>query len=264
MIIDAHCHLGAWPQFHVPDASLATILRTMDQLGIARAIAAPLASLIGLAELGFREGLAAYRESRGRILLYAVFDPRWSDSLDFVRRSLQEPAVVGIKIHPAMHEYPADDDCWRGVWELAAERRLPILSHSWCVSDYNPVQKYAQPHLFARYMREFPQVPLILGHAGGRYEGHLAAAALARAHENVYLDLAGDSYGLGLVEYLAAQVGADRILYGSDLTWIDPRTQLGMILDADVPAVAKQKILGETAARLFGLSATASICDVHA
>jgi hypothetical protein len=37
-----------------------------------------------------------------------------------------------------------------------------------------------------------------------------------------------------------------------------------MILDADVPAVTKQKILGETAARLFGLSATASICDVHA
>jgi hypothetical protein len=41
---------------------------------------------------------------------------------------------------------------------------------------------------------------------------------LAIAYDNVYLDLAGDGYALGLVEYLVAQVGAERILYGSDLT----------------------------------------------
>jgi uncharacterized protein len=254
MIIDAHCHLGAWSQFHVPDASVATILRTMDRLGIERAIAAPLLSLVDQAEMGLREGLAAHRESRGRILLYTVFDPRRPDSLAFVRRSLDEPAVVGIKIHPAMHQCAAADDAWRPVWELAAERRVPILAHSWCVSDYNPLQKYAQPHLFARYVREFPEVALILGHAGGRYAGHLAAVALARAHENVYLDLAGDSYSLGLVEYLTAQVGGARILYGSDLTWIDPRTQLGMILDADIPAVDKAHILRDNAVRLFRLT----------
>ena len=253
MIIDAHCHLGVWPQFHVPDASLATILQTMDRLGIEQAIAAPLPSLIGQAELGLREGLAAHRESRARILLYSVFDPRTPDSLEFVRRSLEEPAVVGIKIHPAMHECRADDDCWRRVWELAASSRLPILTHSWCISDYNPTQKHAQPALFARYAREFPEVALILGHAGGRYEGHLAAAALAQAYDNVYLDLAGDSYGLGLVEYLVSQVGAARILYGSDLTWIDPRTQLGMILDADISEGDKANILRDNAVKLFRL-----------
>lgn len=94
---------------------------------------------------------------------------------------------------------------------------------------------------------------MILGHAGGRYEGHLAAAALARAHPNVYLDLAGDGYALGLVEYLVAEVGAGRILYGSDLTWIDPRTQLGMILDAEIPEADKAKILRDNAVRLFRL-----------
>jgi predicted TIM-barrel fold metal-dependent hydrolase len=253
MIIDAHCHLGDWSQFHMPDVSPATMLRIMDRLGIERAIAAPLPSLVGQFALGWSEGLRAYRESRGRILLYAVFDPRGPDSLDFVRRSLDEPAAVGIKIHPAMHQCPADDDRWRPVWELAADRKMPILTHSWCISDYNPTQKHAQPSLFGRYVREFPNVALILGHSGGRHEGHVAAAALARAHDNVYLDLAGDCYSLGLVEYLVAEAGADRILYGSDLTWIDPRTQLGMVLDSDITDDDKNLILRGNALRLFRL-----------
>jgi predicted TIM-barrel fold metal-dependent hydrolase len=173
------------------------------------------------------------------------------DGLEFVRQSLAEPAVVGIKIHPSFHQISAADDCWRPAWELAAAQGVPILTHSWCVSDYNPVQRYSQPTLFGRYVREFPEVGLILGHAGGRYEGHMAAAALARDHENVYLDLAGDCYSLGLVEYLVAEVGAERILYGSDLTWIDPRTQLGMILDAEVTDEDKALILRDNALRLF-------------
>ncbi len=253
MIIDAHCHLGVSPQFFLPDASVGTMLRVMDRLGIERAIAAPMASLSGQAEWGWREGLQAYGESGGRILLYAVFDPLAPASLDFVRRSLGEPAAVGIKIHPSLAQCPADDDRWRPVWELAADRRVPILSHSWSISDYNPVQKYSQPALFARYVREFPKVSLILGHSGGRYEGHVAAAALARQHANVFLDLAGDCYSLGLVEYLVAQAGADRILFGSDLTWIDPRTQLGMVLDAELSDFDKVCILRENALRLFCL-----------
>jgi predicted TIM-barrel fold metal-dependent hydrolase len=48
-----------------------------------------------------------------------------------------------------------------------------------------------------------------------------------------------------------AEVGAERILYGSDLTWIDPRTQLGMILDAEVTDEDKALILRDNALRLF-------------
>ena len=253
MIIDAHCHLGFSPQFHLPDASVATLLRIMDHLQIERAIASPLTLLSGLREPGWDEALHAHHESGGRVLLYTVFDPRTPASLDFVRRSAKETAVVGIKIHPSMHQCPADDDRYRPIWEFAATARLPILTHSWCLSDYNPPQKYSQPALFARYVREFPEVALILGHAGGRYEGHLAAVALAQAGPNVYLDLSGDVYGLGLIEYLVARLGSRRILYGSDLTWLDPRPALGMILDAEVSAADKTNILRDNALQVFHL-----------
>jgi uncharacterized protein len=254
MIIDTHCHLDDTSRFIVPDASLATLLRTMDRLGIERGINAPALMFTTTPDEGLRQGLAAYRESHGRILLYTLYHPYEPDSLAFVRRSLEEPAVVGIKIHPAVHLCPADDERWRPLWELAAETATPILTHSWCASDYNPAQKHSQPALFAKYVSEFPSVALILGHSGGRYEGHLAATALARTHSNVYLDIAGDIYGLGLIEYLVAQAGADRVLYGSDYQWFDPRSQLGMILDAAISPADKAKILRDNAIKLFGLT----------
>jgi len=60
---------------------------------------------------------------------------------------------------------------------------------------------------------------------------------------------------------LVEQAGADRILFGSDLTWIDPRTQLGMILDANISIEAKSQILGQNAARVFALQAETSATD---
>ena len=65
------------------------------------------------------------------------------------------------------------------------------------------------------------------------------------------LDTAGDCYTLGLIEYLVQQAGADKVLFGSDLTWIDPRTQLGMIYDADITAEAKQRILRRQCRRVI-------------
>ena len=37
------------------------------------------------------------------------------------------------------------------------------------------------------------------------------------------VDLAGDYYDNGLVEFLVHHVGADRVIFGSDVNWIDPR-----------------------------------------
>lgn len=258
MIIDAHAHLGRSPQFHFPDISVERMLQVMDALQIERAICSHLAMLYGAWDLGFRESVEAHRETGGRILLYAVYDPCQPQGLSFVERCLDQEGFVGVKIHPSIHRCYADDDRYEAVWQFAARRKLPILTHSWDISEQNPAQKFSFPARFERFVAAYPEVALILGHAGGRYHGHKAAAALAARYKNVLVDTAGDCYTLGLIEYLVEQVGADRVLFGSDLTWIDPRTQLGMILDADVSDETKRNILSENAARVFGLSKPSS------
>jgi predicted TIM-barrel fold metal-dependent hydrolase len=256
MIIDAHCHLGRSPQFRFPDVSVGKMLQLMDRLDVERAVCSHLGMLHGAWDLGFRDSIEAFRKSAGRLLLYTVYDPMRSDGIDFVQRCLDREGFVGVKIHPSLHGCYADDERYGAIWRLAARRKVPILSHSWDLSEQNPAQRFSFPTRFERYLTAYPDVTLILGHAGGRYRGHLAAVELARRRRGVLLDTAGDCYTMGLIEYLVDRAGADRVLFGSDLTWIDPRTQLGMILDAAVPAEAKRKILGANAARVFGFPTT--------
>ena len=58
----------------------------------------------------------------------------------------------------------------------------------------------------------------------------------------------------GVIEELVAEVGVDRVLYGSDMPLIDCRSQIGKIITADISDDAKRMILGENAKRLLRLN----------
>lgn len=254
MIVDSHIHLGMGVSAPCVDSSVEAVLSLMDYLNVDLSISTGFPLMFGRMDEGYDKAVAAYQSSGGRILSCAFYNPHYpQEDLEWVRRCLDHEAFVGIKIHPPLVECYGYDERWEPIWRLASELGVPIVTHSWWVSDYNPVQRYATPDQFEKYVRAFPDVNLILGHAGGRYEGHRAAARLARSYPNVYMDLSGDSYAFGLVEWLVGQVGAERILFGSDLTMIDGRTTMGRVLDADISAAAKALILGENAARVFGL-----------
>jgi predicted TIM-barrel fold metal-dependent hydrolase len=256
MIVDAHAHLGVVPQFYFPDASAQGTLALMDHLGIDRLLQSHSAWLLSMeCELGYNESVAAYEESQGRILSFAVFHPGYpEESLRWVERSLDHAAFVGVgEIHPSWHGCPAEDKAYEPIWKLAAERDVPILTHSWDISDYNPTQKLSFPDRFANYAERYPGVSLILGHAGGRYRGHLAAIRLAQYCPNVYVDLSGDIFSPNLIETLVREIGASRILYGSDWAFIDPRCQLGCVLRSAISTEAREQILGGNARQLFKL-----------
>jgi uncharacterized protein len=254
MIVDAHTHLGNVPTFYIPDSGPTAMLALMDHLGIDVAVQMHHSGLMECFEEGYEASAALYAAS-GRRLPYALtYNPRYAaESLDLVRRSLGEPGGVAVKIHPGQHQVFPEDPSYEPVWQLAAERGVPIITHSWALSDYNPTQRFATPEHFEHYVARYPQVNLVLGHAGGRYEGHLAAVNLARRYPNVYLDLSGDVYGYGLIEWLVSQAGADRVVFGSDGIWMDARTTIGRVLDADISTADKALILGENACRLFKL-----------
>jgi predicted TIM-barrel fold metal-dependent hydrolase len=214
----------------------------------------PAAGLVGCFEQAYEISEAAYAQSHGRLVYSLIYDPHYSQiSLDWFEKALDRPGFVGIKIHPSFHQVWPDDVRYDPIWQFAAAHDLPILTHSWAVSGYNPVQKFSTPDCFAARVANFPDVNLILGHAGGRYEGHLAAAELAKQHPNIYLDTSGDCYAFGFIEWLVDQVGAERILFGSDMNWIDPRTHLARIYDAEITWEEKLLILGENARRLYQL-----------
>ena len=254
MIVDAHSHLGELARFRAPDTTVHGMLSLMDHLAIDVAINIHAAGIMGYYEEAYEQSVKAYEQSEHRLPFCLAYSPVYSqDSLTVITTAANHPGFVGVKIHPVVELVMPDDPAYDPAWQFAAQRRLPIVTHSWAAVDYNPSQRFAVASDFDAYVARYPEVNLILGHAGGRYTGHVAAADLARKYPNVYLDLSGDVYSFGLIEWLVANVGADRVLFGTDMNWIDPRTILGRVLDAGISLEAKKMILGDNACRLFRL-----------
>lgn len=253
-IVDAHLHLGQPGLFFVPETEPAQLLALMDRLGIRAAI--------GTDHLSIQEGCGAtlprlrevFEQSQGRIYYLGVFHPgRATECLAALKTAKGWPGLVGLKIHPSFHGLPAEDPAYEPAWRFAAEHGLPILAHSWSVSDFNPAQRLSTPDRFEGYVREFSEVRLVLGHAGGRGTGRTEAVRLANEYPQVYLDLAGDIFCYRLIETLAETVPAEKILFGSDFPWLDPRANLSRVLLADVETAAKRRILCDNARAVYGL-----------
>ncbi len=254
-LIDAHTHIGHVGVFCTPDFSAEDLLRHMDQCDIRLAICT---DSISLGE-GVWAGIAHLRQvhewSQQRIFYLGVYDPRCpQECLRALRASVSWPGFRGLKLHPSIHQTPAEDASYRPAWEFAAEHGLPILTHSWSVSDYNPVQALSTPERFEHYVRDFPSVRLVLGHAGGRGKGRLEAIRMARHYPNVFMDFSGDIYCYRLLEELAAAVPVERILFGSDFPWLDPRSHLTRVLLAPIGERAKRMILVENAIAVYRLA----------
>ncbi len=253
-IIDVHSHLGVYPAFYFPCWKWTDVLKHMDICGVNIIIQAHQALLFSDWERGEKDSKDAYDGSNKRILSYTYFNPNAVDNAERVREHLAQPHYVGIKIHPSNHDIYADDESYRGAWEAARQFSVPILTHSYDKSAPRITHKFSWVPLFEKWVREFPDVSLILGHSGGLPLGHRAAVALAKRYDNVYLDMAGDTISYGFIEFVINNIGSERFMYASDLTWIDSRAHLGRIIAADIDAQAKEKILGGNAAKLFGLN----------
>ena len=253
-IIDAHTHLGAWPGNFTPDAELCDVLDYMDRLGVELAVSSHMTLIFGTFRDGLRLSVEGFKKSRGRIFWLGVFNPNKIDeSISHLDAARKHEGFLGVKIIQTLHGVDADDPSYRPVWEYAREHALPILTHSWSTSSYNPKQARSLPRLFEKYIDEFRDVTLVFAHAGGRGDGQLQARRLAREYPNVYLDISGDIYNFHLIEDLVADVTDQRVLYGSDLTMLDGRANHARIFLSKIPPRSKLKILRENAVKAYNI-----------
>ena len=252
MIIDAHLHIGQPGCFFSPQSNLEQLLQVMDRLRIGAAICTDHVSIFegcGKTLPFMRE---VYERSGGRIAYLGVYQPQYAgECLAALETAVDWPGFLGIKIHPSIHKTPAESPLYEPIWRFAAEHDLPMMTHSWSASDYNPVQQYSLPARFESYVQAFPKVRFVLGHSGGRGKERADAIRMANEYPNVYMDIAGDVFCYRLIETLVEQVSADKIIYGSDYPWLDPCANLARVLLSGIDETAKRKILCENARTVY-------------
>ena len=239
-VIDAHAHLGTLRGYE--DDTPAERIAKMDRAGVDVAVMSSILAINGDIAAGNDAVREAIDEFPGRLAGYVHVSANYPDTVESeLRRCLGRPGFVGIKLY--QNGIAFDDPAFEPVWAVAAERGCPILSHTWS-GNLTGLDEIAVKH---------PGVKVILGHSGSglNYQAYVRAAASA---PNIYLDLTGSRDFAGLIEHFVTEVGADRIVWGSDEPLFSIGQQMSRVLFARISDAEKKAILCDTPGKLFGLS----------
>lgn len=257
--IDVHGHYGRYIRAgqgrlldELSSAGAEEVVRRASEANIDLTFVSPLTAILPRFEGDAVAGnLEAARVIAGgaRLRQYVVIDPRRAETYAQADEMLKEPQCVGIKIHPEEHGYPIREH-GAAVFEFAAQRRAVVLTHS---SEQNSLAED-----FIPWANEFPEVKLILAHIGCGWDGdvgHQVRAIQKSRHGNVFADTSSArSIVPGLIEWAVREVGADRVLFGTDTPLYHAAVQRARIECADLADADKRQILRDNAVRLFHLA----------
>lgn len=309
MIVDVHCHLydrtvpskAYWNAFVKVTAALSgrseervwerapgwwdlsgdMLVGDMDEAGIDKAVVLPMDALLltdpdesVILEQLTKIFVDAARRHPDRIIAFVGIDPRRRGTAKFLEKAVKEYGVKGLKLHPAFGFYPNDKYCYL-LYEKAEELEIPVLVHSG-PEIYPFYSKYARPVYLDDVANDFPELKLIVAHAGSAWFEE--AIGVANNKLNMYLDVSWWQPRLlqnPIEEFykplrrLTDAVGSQKVLFGSDWpgfrllrrlphkAWVKAFTEIP-------PEVAKaginfkeeeiENIMGRNAARLLKLT----------
>jgi predicted TIM-barrel fold metal-dependent hydrolase len=129
----------------------------------------------------------------------------------------------------------------------ATELKALVFQHTWIKVTGN-LPGESTPAELAALAARHPDAAIICGHTGGDWERGVRAI---RPYKNVYADLAGGDPAAGETEMAVRELGAERVLYGSDAGGRSFASQLAKVYGADIPEDAKRLILGANTLRLL-------------
>lgn len=260
LIVDGHVHLGRERPYQTaavgPRAYTADVLiEEMDRHGVDVAACFPRAEPNTDYYQPNSYILDAAGRYPGRIAPYARVNPYFGKRCIEQLDEFTQRGAVGIKLHP-FKDFGAtavNSDLVLPIIEYAAARELAVLFHSGEVWNGTPT-------LIGDLAHRYPGVNFILGHSGGELVHDAIVVAKRLPARNCYFDTAG-VHNPGTVALIANEVGADRLLYGSDRPSVPFGFEIGKIARyAGLDSGAISAVLGGNLAALLRLKLDPANC----
>jgi len=265
--IDVHGHYGECVRTTFPEltnrfmsADAATVVKRARLANIQWTIVSPLRGLMPRGDndavAGNEEAVRVVAETEG-LLHWVLIDPTRPKTFEQAEQMLGRPKCVGIKIHPEEHVYPIREH-GRAIFEFAAKHRAVVLTHS---GEQNSL-----PEDFVPFADDHPTVRLILAHIGCGWDHdrtHQIRAIQQSRHGNVYADTSSAmSIMPNLIEWAVAEVGVDRVLFGTDTPLYSASMQRARIDQAELSDDDKRKILRDNAVALLNLPRSIRVAEI--
>lgn len=249
-IWDLHCHLTGVAG-RTPEERMTTLLEYASRLEIER-----ICIYMGLQLLQHPTAPEMKQQNDEVISALAHYHDRAfgfcyvsgehvEESLAEIDRHIGNGPMVGIKLWVAKK---ADDAAIDAIVERAAQHEALIFQHTWMKMDGTQLPGESTPKDLVGLAKRHPKANFVCGHSGGTWEIGIRAV---RAATNIYVETAGFDPTTGMVEMAVRELGAERVLFGSDAGGRSFASQLAKVTGADISDAARRLILGENLRRLL-------------
>lgn len=233
--LDCHGHLGGLKhQYHIHGRKLEDTVAEMDRLGIDKCLVWHFVS-VGDEMVGNDITIEAVRAYPDRFIGFSFVNPHRGEKAILAElERCREQGLRGVKFAVQYQGYPPDGPNVDVAVRYAHEHRWMVLSHQWGSAAH-----------MEGLLRDCPNALILTGHSGGA-----RFADLMDRYPNLYVCSCPLS-GPRSCEAIVERIGADRLMFGSDLQDLPIAWGLGPVLFARIPEEEKRLILGGNLARLL-------------
>lgn len=263
-IIDSHCHIypngiarkaveavdkfyDGLPADHY-DGTVDTLLASGARAGVSRFIVHSVATKpeqVGHINQFIARSMA---ESNGA---FTGMGTMHLDAADLRRdfEALKALGLRGVKLHPDIQRFNADDPRAMEIYAMCEDAGLPVCVHT---GDYR--YDYSNPPRVANILKAFPRLKFIGAHFGGWSVWEEAARVLSD-YPNIVVDSSSSFYALKpeTAKRLIRIWGPERVMFGTDYPLWPQQPDIDYLLKLDLTDRAYEDIFWRTCAKLFDM-----------
>ena len=192
--------------------------------------------------------LAAEAEANDRFIAFGTLHPA-SDDIEGDVHDLVSLGLKGVKMHPDIQRFKADDHRALKIYGLCEKLRLPVLLHTGD-SRYD----YSNPNRIRPICEIYTDLTLVGAHFGGYMMWEKASRELCGL-DSLYVDCSSSLMynDAGTAREMIRRYGADRVLFGTDYPMHDPEKEAKRLLSLGLTDDEYEMIFYDNAARLLGI-----------
>lgn len=216
-MIDAHIHLGSFPYKNKKWGSFEEYKKIAKKLNIKKYCLIPIGLQENFTENSTPNNNSVLNEAKKNNSIIPVY---WFNIFDLPKKI--NPNYKAIKFHPDIGQINIDD---KRISNFINRINLPVFIHTNENKEYSNLGKISN-------LAKKVHVPVIAVHSGSVIKTFFKLDNY-KFPDNIYFEISGMQYAI-ILKKLYNKFGAERIIFGSDYPFGDPRVSLAMIETLDL------------------------------
>ncbi len=247
LVIDAHAHMGhnesqgvgnVWQR----NSSAKGMVERNKLIGTDKILISSWLAIWSDYEEGNEIVYDAMKQFPDKIIGYASLNPNYVEDWDReIKKVHLEWGFKGMKPYNPRNGVPYNSPKYQKWYEFGNEHHLFALMHM------SPNFKAEMLEIAAKYQN----ITFILAHSGMSFAVAREHIEIAKERPNVVLEISLTSVTFGVIEYLVKEVGANRVIFGTDQPMRDPIPQFGWLIYSHLTDEERKKILGENMQKII-------------